>query len=120
MMPKKTKPALTRLLEEHVREWRRTKLQYDEIRPALLEGKQVEEHEREMRAQIGALIDEPKMQLTVDGKMVIYERGERAGSMDYQAAWTALLEGATPALRKKMGELLKPKAPTVLHKLTSE
>jgi hypothetical protein len=112
--------ALRKLLEDHVREWRLAKWRYDELRPGLLEGKKAEETEREMRAQVGALVDGPKWSGTVDGALVIYERGERAGGLDYQGAWTALLETAGPALRKKMEALLQPKPPTVLHKLTSE
>lgn len=109
----------TRLIKDRVREWRMAKAHYDELRDALVEGKKAEDQERVTRAQVGRLIDAPKMVLVVDGATVVYERGERAGPTDFESAWLALFEAATPALRKQMAELLQNKPPTILHKLTS-
>lgn len=105
-------------LKAKIREWRELYPKFNELKPGLSEARRIEDDERNLRKEIGDLM-EGKLSIVIDGKTLIHSKEERNNGMDYERAWNEALKLLPNRYKNQLIKLLSPRI-CVIHKLATE
>lgn len=89
-------------IRELVRRWAPLASELAAEKHAIADLRKKEKRERELRGEIGTLVDDERATFIVDGITYIYERSERDGGTDWPEVWAKALAAVPPRYREKL------------------